>query len=199
MRRTLKSEQESDESLIHSIREGDESAAATFFDRYVAKLEKLAGHNLSGDLSARFDTNDITQSVFRTFFRRVSRGEYSAPKADTIWNLLVVITLNKVRAAGNYHRAAKRDVARTADSDSDLTQLRQAIVSDEETLRVMHLTIQEVVGDLPETQQQMIQLRLEAHEVGEIADKVGRSKRTVERVLQSFRQRLQKVMGDDTV
>lgn len=191
----MKSEHESDESLIHSIREGDESAAATFFDRYVAKLEKLAGHNLSGDLSARFDTNDITQSVFRTFFRRVSRGEYSAPKSDTIWNLLVVITLNKVRSAGNYHRAAKRDVARTA--DSDLTQLRQAIVADEETLRVVHMTIQEVVGDLPESQQQMIQLRLEAHEVGEIAEKVGRSKRTVERVLQSFRQRLQEVMGDD--
>jgi len=188
----LTNEEESDESLIRSIREGDGAAAAAFFERYVEKLDKLAGHNLSGDLSARFDTEDITQSVFRTFFRRVGLGEYSVPKHETMWHLLVIITLNKVRAAGNYHRAAKRDVARTA--TSDLLELRNAIVSDEESLRIMHLTVQEIIGILPEAQQQMIQLRLESHEVAEIAKQVGRSKRTVERVLQSFRSRLQEAI-----
>jgi hypothetical protein len=43
----------------------------------------------------------------------------------------------------------------------------------------------------------MIELRIEGHEVNDIAVAVQRSKRSVERVLQDFRQRLDALIGED--
>ena len=48
----------------------------------------------------------------------------------------------------------------------------------------------------PEIQQQMIQLRIEGHEVSQIAERTQRSKRSVERVLQKLRQRLSDLIDD---
>ena len=43
----------------------------------------------------------------------------------------------------------------------------------------------------------MIELRIEGHEVAEIAEAVRRSKRSVERVLQDFRRRLDAQIHDE--
>jgi RNA polymerase sigma-70 factor (ECF subfamily) len=48
--------------------------------------------------------------------------------------------------------------------------------------------------DLPEVQQQIIVRRIEGSQVDEIAVETGRSKRTVERVLQDFRSRLRGII-----
>jgi RNA polymerase sigma-70 factor (ECF subfamily) len=72
-------------------------------------------------------------------------------------------------------------------------------VSQETPLQILTLVLQEAVGQLPETQQQMVQLRIEGHEVAQIAQATGRSKRTVERVLQKFRQRLSELIDDTGV
>lgn len=186
----------SDGSLVRSIRDGDGSAANNLFERYIAKLDKLAGRQLASELSGRLDSEDITQSVFRTFFRRIGEGQYDVPEGETIWKLLAVITLNKIRTVGSHHRAAKRDIRKS--SAAELSTLGNAVSTDENALRVLHLTIQDVVGSLPEKQQKIIQLRLEGHEIAAIAEMAGRSKRTVERVLQGFRADLQRAIEDPT-
>ena len=187
-------EPSSDGSLIRSIRKGDGAAANDLFDRYIGKLDKLTDRQLASELSGRLDRDDITQSVFRTFFRRIGEGQYDIPEGETIWKLLAVITLNKIRSVGAHHRAAKRDIRKS--SAAELTKLGSVVSTDEDALRVLHLTIQDVVGNLPETQQQIIQLRLEEQDVSTIAKSVGRSKRTVERVLHGFRASLQQAIDE---
>ena len=187
-------EPSSDGSLIRSIRKGDGAAANDLFDRYIGKLDKLTDRQLASELSGRLDRDDITQSVFRTFFRRIGEGQYDIPEGETIWKLLAVITLNKIRSVGAHHRAAKRDIRKS--SAAELTKLGSVVSTDEDALRVLHLTIQDVVGNLPETQQQIIQLRLEEQDVSTIAKSVGRSKRTVDRVLHGFRASLQQAIDE---
>lgn len=189
--------QRSDDSLIRSIREGDDVAANDLFDRYISKLDRLADKQLAGELSGRLDTEDITQSVFRTFFRRITDGQYDVPQGETIWKLLAVIALNKIRSVGSYHRTAKRDIRKSSSFD-ELATLGSVAGHDDEALRVLHLTIADVVGKLPDLQQRIIQLRLEEHDVAAIASRVGRSKRTVERVLQGFRADLQASIAEDS-
>ena len=186
-----------DGSLIRSIRDGDQRAARDLFERYIAKLNKLANRQLASELSGRLDSEDITQSVFRTFFRRIGEGQYDVPQGETIWTLLAVITLNKIRTTGTHHRASKRDVRKTA--GIELETLGNAIVTDEDALRILHFTIQDVVGTLPEIQQKIVQLRLEEHDIATIATRVGRSKRTVERVLQGFRADLKIAIDDKPI
>jgi DNA-directed RNA polymerase specialized sigma24 family protein len=59
------------------------------------------------------------------------------------------------------------------------------------------MVVEELLQDLPEAHRKIIELRIEGHEVNEIATAVQRSKRSVERELQEFRQRLQSLIAED--
>ena len=45
-----------------------------------------------------------------SFFRKAGSGDYEVPHGEDLWKLFLVMALNKVRAKGAFHRAAKRDI-----------------------------------------------------------------------------------------
>lgn len=180
----------SDHSLLRRFRRGQDDGPTLLYLRYAERLHALAASQSSPDLGPRLDPEDIVQSVFRTFFRRVAEGQYDVPEGEEIWKLLLVIALNKIRAVGTYHRAARRDVRKTAGGASYEWAVDSASGRDEAALAVLRMVIDEVLDNLPEAHRPIIELRIEGYEVAEIAGKVRRSKRTVERVLQEFRKRL---------
>jgi RNA polymerase sigma-70 factor (ECF subfamily) len=179
----------SDRSLLRRLRLGEEDAPTELYFRYAARLRALAERQGGADLARRMDPEDIVQSVFRTFFRRAAEGHYDVPQGEEIWKLLLVIALNKVRAAGAYHRAARRDVRATVGGEA-LDGAAADHGRDEQALAVLKLVVEELVSGLPEAHRRMVEMRIEEHEVADIAAAVGRSKRSVERVLQDFRARL---------
>ncbi len=187
----------SDRSLLRRLQRGQADASTELYLRYAERLRKLAAVQSSPDLARRVDPEDIVQSVFRTFFRRANLGQYSAPDGEEIWKLLLVIALNKVRSAAVYHRAAKRDIRRTQGGASFDRALEGEARQDESALNVLRLVIEELLRDLPEAHRRMVELRIEGHEVAEIAATVQRSKRSVERVLQDFRQQLSAQIRDE--
>jgi DNA-directed RNA polymerase specialized sigma24 family protein len=69
---------------------------------------------------------------------------------------------------------------------------------DEGALTVLRMVIEELMEGLPAANRRMIELRIEGYEVAEIAERVERSKRTVERVLQGFRDRLEGLIHEGT-
>src|SRR5262249_3618200 len=103
----------SDRSLLERLRQGSEGAAELLYARYAQRLRDLARAQCSPDLARRVEVDDIVQSVFGSFFRGASQGYYSLPAGEELWKLFLVISLNKIRAKGAYHRAAKRDARRT--------------------------------------------------------------------------------------
>ena len=62
--------------LLPQLLGGDPEAARAVFDRYSARLVRLADQHLSRKLAGRVDGEDVVQSVFRTFFRRGNEGEF---------------------------------------------------------------------------------------------------------------------------
>jgi RNA polymerase sigma-70 factor (ECF subfamily) len=180
----------SDRSLLRRLQHGQADASTELYLRYAQRLLALAAAQSSPELARRIDPEDIVQSVFRTFFRRASLGHYTVPEGEEIWKLLLVIALNKVRATGAFHRAARRDVRRTSGGEAFNHALESEASRDEAALHTLRLVVEELLQDLPEAHRKMIELRIEGHEVNEIAMAVQRSKRSVERVLQDFRQRL---------
>lgn len=179
----------SDQTLLHRFRSGDEDAALQLYYRYAEKLFRLARRQTPDELSSRFDPEDIVQSVFRTFFRRAASGQYEAPEGDELWKLLLVMALNKVRSRGAYHRSLKRDIRKTQSLESDQSHSADRIDQDE-AKNILCLSVEELIQQQPESHRGIIRMRIEGHEVQTIAEKQGRSKRTVERVLQSFRNAL---------
>lgn len=184
----------SDRSLLGRLRSGDDDAAHSLYMRYARRLLSLAHHKTSSELATRVDPEDIVQSVFRTFFRRASAGQYDVPEGEELWKLLLVIALNKVRAQGNFHRAGRRDVSRTQALPAEGDAKAQA---DEHLAeQILQISIDEIVVQLPESSRQMIRMRIEGYTIQEIAEKLSRSKRTIERVLQGFRAELLTNIGE---
>lgn len=184
-----------DASLLQRYRRGDDDAATELYLRYAERMRTMAVAQTSGDLRQRVGPDDIIQSVFRTFFRRVAQGEYDIPEGDELWKLLLVIGLNKIRTLGAHHGAAKRDVRQTKGGAAFEAALDWEQGSDQISLTILKMTIDELLAPLPESHQQIIQLRIEGHEVNEIAEIAQRSKRSVERILQEFRNNLDKLVN----
>jgi RNA polymerase sigma-70 factor (ECF subfamily) len=178
----------SDHSLLRRFRQGNRDAPSEIYLRYASRLLALAEKQTRGDLARRVDPEDIVQSVFRTFFRRAAQGHYDVPLGEELWKLLLVIALNKVRAAGAFHRAARRDIRATQGGEA--LEAAEGRGRDEQALTILRMVVDELMAELPESHRKIIEMRIEGHEVAEITDAVGRSKRSVERVLQQFRARL---------
>lgn len=186
-----------DSSLLRRLRHGNQDAATQLYLRYADRLRILARAECSPDLARRVDVDDIVQSVFSSFFRGVGQGYYVVPHGDELWKLFLVIALNKIRAKGAYHRAAKRDIRMTTGGEFLNDWSPSGHEASETAHTFLKMVIDEALGDLPASQQQMIRLRIEGYEVADIAIQAQRSKRTVERVLQEFRNRLAAILEAD--
>ncbi len=187
-----------DQSLLQRYRRGDDDAATELYMRYAHRLQALTHAQTSNDLKQRVDNEDLVQSIFRTFFRRVARGQYDVPDGEELWKLLLVIGLNKIRSTAVHHRAHKRDVGRTATGPAALeAQQTQSHQFDETGLVTLELTIEELLSQLPPQYREIVNYRIAGYDVSEIADMTKRSKRTVERILQAFRHQLGDLLKDD--
>ncbi|HEV3342166.1 MAG TPA: sigma-70 family RNA polymerase sigma factor [Pirellulales bacterium] len=179
-----------DRSLLRAISGGSDDAAAKLYRRYASRLRALAKAQSSHDLARREDVDDIVQSVFGSFFRAANQGLYDVPAGEDLWKLFVVIAMNKIRAKGNYHRAAKRDIRLTTGSEGLAHAGAAELASDDEAVVSLQLAVEEALAQLPPLTRQMALLRMQGYEIGEIGRATSRSYRTVERSLKGFRELL---------
>ena len=176
---------------------GEEDAATALYLRYAKRLSLLARSQAGSELAIRLDPEDVVQSVFRTFFRRAAEGHYEIPDGEELWKLFLVIALNKIRAVGQRHRAAKRDVSRTTDLGKVEGFVADSSSGDESAYTILQMTVDELLDELSEAESTIVTMRIDGHDIRQISETAKRSKRTVERVLQNFRQRLTLVLNEE--
>jgi RNA polymerase sigma factor (sigma-70 family) len=187
----------SDRRLLERYQNGDREAAELLYERYAERLRALTRRKSSSALSCRLDPDDIVQSVFRNFFHAAREGGYDVPPGEDLWKLLLVIALNKIRARGTFHRAAKRDVRRTRRIDGlDPYTLAKENTHGQAAIMFLKLAADEALAQLPPLQRRIVELRMQGYQVHEIAGLTGRSLRTVERTLQHCRRQLTAFLAD---
>ena len=183
--------------LLRRWREGDQAAAARLYGRYAQELLRLSERHLSRKFFGRVDGEDVVQSVFRTFFRRAAQWQYDVPEGEELWKLFLVIALHKIRETAAFHRASKRDVGATATGPGFDRAARRVAAQDQTALTTLQLVIDEVLDTLAPSHRPIVELRIEGYEVDEIARRTQRSRRSVERALQEFRNRLRGLIRED--
>jgi len=186
----------SDDSLVRRLRAGSETAADRLYTRYVTRLRALARAKLTAELAGRVDPDDIVQSVFRRFFQAARGDAYNAPGGEDLWNLLLVITLNRVRSEKTFQRAAKRDIRRTAQGKKGDDPLAAIADRDDSAVAALRLYVGETLEKLGADHRRAVEMRMEGHEVAEIARALGRSKRSGERLLQEAREVLRAALNE---
>jgi RNA polymerase sigma factor (sigma-70 family) len=162
------------------------------YEAYVDRLIALARHRLSKKYQSKIDPKDVVQSVFRTYVRRAADGSLASNDWDSLWSLLARITVRKCLKQVRYHGRAKRDLNRESDLGDDHsaisnlldkapTQIDAAIMEEEFDLLMQGLTSE---------QQQIVALKMQNFTNQEIAEIIGRTERTVYRILDLIRQKL---------
>ena len=99
--------------LIRRVRAGDEAAAAELVRRYEPTIRRVARVRLADDrLRRRFDSMDICQSVFASFFVRAALGQYELDTPEQLLGLLVSMSRRKLIDRAREEGAARRDYRR---------------------------------------------------------------------------------------
>ena len=172
------------EAVVQRWRDGHDEAAEEIYVRYADRLWKLARTQIGQRLGRRFDADDVVQSVFRTFFRRSRSDEFAIDQSVELWQLLVKITINKVRRKAKFHKAAIRDIAREVHAPGDEV-LPESLVDVPETQSADALLdeLDDLLTPLKDREVEIVRLCLEGFSTPEIAARVGRSRSTVRRLL----------------
>jgi RNA polymerase sigma-70 factor (ECF subfamily) len=166
-------------------------AAEGLYRKYSDRIMGLVQSQMGELLRSVTEPEDIVQSVFKSVFRGVLSGAYEAPEGQTIWQLLAVISVNKVRRKARSQLAERRDVRRTSSLDNE-SEAGLALDNQE-----IELSVKEALQKLDPLDQIVVQYRLEGHTVEDITAKTERSRRTIERSLQRIRDQLTEMLEID--
>jgi RNA polymerase sigma-70 factor (ECF subfamily) len=180
--------------LLHRLRNADSRAAGEVLDRYCLRLIALVRRRISPQLGRRVDAEDVVQSALRSFFVRAEDDAYVLQRAGDLWRLLAAITLSKLRRQVEVHTAARRAVSKEQHAGGKMDDV--AAFADREPLpgeeTALIDELEHVMQSCGPAEREVLQLRLAGETIESIAASMGRSQRTVRRLLQSSREELER-------
>jgi len=188
--------------LMGRLQSGEDTAAREVFVRFSARLAGLARRHLDARLAVKVDPEDVVQSAYKSFFLRQRNGELDVGTWDGLWGLLTIITLRKCADRAAYYRAGKRDVTREtpAGSPDDSTPAVIDLALDREPQPDEAAALAETVESLFRSvddpdERAILELSLQGHTATEISEKLGRAERSVRRLREHIRKRLERMQS----
>jgi RNA polymerase sigma-70 factor (ECF subfamily) len=183
-------------NLMARLRSGDDEAAREVFERFVRKLVVLARNQFDAAMRRKVDAEDVVQSAYKSFFVRYGEGKLEVQDWGNLWGLLTLITLRKCLDQVAYHRAERRNVRREANAQPGAEGAEpwwQAVSREPTPEEAMMLaeTIEQQLRDLPVLERPIFELSLQGYTAREIADRLGRAERSVRRLRELVRRRLE--------
>ncbi len=186
--------------LMGRLRSGEDAAAREVFVRFAARLAGLARRHLDARLAVKVDPEDVVQSAYKSFFLRQRGGELDVGNWDGLWGVLTLITLRKCADRAAYYRAGKRDVAREiaggASGDSSPSVADLAIDREPQPDEAAGLaeTVEALFRSIDDSDERAIlELSLQGYSTTEISEKLGRAERSVRRLRERVRKRLERM------
>jgi RNA polymerase sigma-70 factor (ECF subfamily) len=191
-------EEDSFMDAMGRLKAGDQLAARQVFERFVDRMLALARSRLDPKLRRKVDPEDIVQSAFKNFYARNVDQPYSLDGWDALWDLLATITVNKCTQQARHFHSSKRDLSleeSTFRSKDDSQRVHEAIAEDPtpDEAAAFDELIMKLVLDLDERDQVIFLLALQGAKTPEIATEIKCSERTVTRVLDILRIRLESI------
>ncbi len=181
---------------LRELEAGHDHAAQQLWDVFFERLVRLVQERLRRTHRLGTDAEDVALSAFASFCRGVENQRFSElTDRQSLWRLLVSITVHKVLHVQRDHNRLKRggtlrQVELTADSADGLSPVEQ-IVGREPTpefaVEVAEQYDRWMQALKSEELARLAEWKLEGFTNEEIASRWGRSTRTVERKLNLIR------------
>lgn len=180
--------------LLQRYQDGQSEAATAIFDRYVERLIALARSRMGSKLKRRVDPEDVVQSAYRSFFVHAKNEEYRLGRSGDLWRLLASITLNKLYGQVEKQTAAKRNMGREEAVEESLAVVVAPDPTAAEIVAIveqLHLVVDAITSD----EQAVLTARLQGQSIDDIGNLIGKSARTVRRLLLQIQQQLEQQLS----
>lgn len=176
---------------LKSLKHGDEEAIEQIWNRYFARLVRLARSKLAGSPKRMADEEDAALSAFDSFCRGAEQGRFSRlDDRDDLWQLLVMLTVRKAIDQQSYERRTKRGGGAGGGVAALGPTLRdfEEVLGNEPTPEIAAVVAEEfrrLLGTLADDELRSIALlKMEGYTNQEVAERLGCARRTVQRRLQ---------------
>jgi RNA polymerase sigma-70 factor (ECF subfamily) len=197
------------EVVAEALRRDDSVAWGALVDRFSQRLIALARSRLfDGRLRQKLDPEDVVQSIYRTFLRRHRRGEFDRTLLswDSLWGLLMFMTVRRCHKWVQHYSAQKRDPKREADLPKgggqggdrvgDAREPADRQPTPEETAMLLE-QLRETLHDLSDSERRIVELGLLGCADEEISAEVGRTEHRVLTVREGYARRLQALLDQE--
>jgi DNA-directed RNA polymerase specialized sigma24 family protein len=173
---------------IDQLQAGDLAAAQPLWERYFQLLVELARRKLLGAKAHAADEEDVALSAFDSFCRGLKRGRFpDLQDRDNLWKLLVVLTARKACRLMRDERRMKRGGAQPVGADQELAEVLGQEPSPEFAAECAE-ACQRLLDLLGDAELRTIALcKMEGYTTKEIAGRLNRAPRSIERKLRLIR------------
>ena len=184
--------------LMARLRSGEDAAAREVFGRFAGRLVAMARGRFNRLLARKVDAEDVVQSAFKSFFVRHRAGTLDVGGWDGLWNLLALITLRKCADRAEYFLADRRDAAREASGpDGGNGSGAWLVVLDRqprpEEAVILAETVEHLFREVSVHERPVLELSLQGYTAPEISVRLGRAERSVRRLREQIRKRLERL------
>jgi RNA polymerase sigma-70 factor (ECF subfamily) len=188
--------------LMDRLRSGEDAAAREVFERFAGRLVALARGRFNRLLTLKVDPEDVVQSAFKSFFVRQREGMLEVGNQGALWNLLTLITLRKCADRAEYFLAERRDAAReaTGSARGDATDAWVTALDREprpEEAVILAETVERLFREVSAHERPVLELTLQGYTTSEISARLGRAERSVRRLREHVRERLERLQEAD--
>jgi RNA polymerase sigma-70 factor (ECF subfamily) len=177
------------QQLFREVQAGSEEAARELYDTYLSHVLRCVRHRLFPKMRSLYDSQDFTQQVWASFFReRQQLPDFETP--EELVNYLIGMACNKVRMAGRYRYAQKRDIRleRILREDSGEAGLHPAGRDPTPSSLVQYQErFDQLTDQQPAVAREVAQLRIEGHSYEEIAEQLDMDESNARRILRQVR------------
>jgi RNA polymerase sigma-70 factor (ECF subfamily) len=185
--------------FLDRLQTRDDAAAQELFSRFAHQLMGLALTHINAGLRHKVDPEDVAQSVFKSFFQRYGDKNLEVVNWNSLWGLLALITVRKCAERAAYHQAECRDAGRevAAPRTEEGTPWLEPLGREPTPLEaaVLSETVEQLLAGLDSEERPIVELSLQGYTTREISEQLGRAERTVRRLRESVRHRLERMQG----
>jgi RNA polymerase sigma factor (sigma-70 family) len=190
---------------MRQLEEGQSEAAQPLWEHFCKKLMSLAEKRLSPKLRRTYDHEDAAVSAFHSLCRVITdRRPSDLSDRVNLWRLLVTITERKITNRVRDEQREKRDIRQTLSESCLINASQNGSGFDNLPSREPSPEFAAEFADLCESLldsledkvlREVAQLTLQNYDTTEVAQKLGVTRRTVERKLLIIRSRWQQRMA----
>jgi RNA polymerase sigma factor (sigma-70 family) len=183
------------EQLLQRLKAGGDSAATKLWNLYFERMVAVAARKLYGKHRVSRDEEDIAISAFKSFCKGIQAGRFEgAADQDSLWPLLVTLTINKAIDHLRHENRAKRAGDRNAPLAAENLISEDVWLHEQtspELQAIANESFQKLFQVLDETGDAALAKIAMGHvqglETESIAEEMGCSSRTVQRKLMTIR------------